>query len=209
MRAQFRIDLEREMSLSTYLDKIYEQLNINLVRIRNLDLQHQGVDLKFDSNGVEYYIDEKAQLNYINSNLPTFAFEISYYKDDSLNEGWLLDGRKITTHYFLITDIQANEKKDGSLEFSSVQIISIHRDKLLFELDKLGLTNDRLKLIDKELRRYHYSGKKEIKELDIVKEGSLYLSTHLVEKPLNLVLKLEFLIGLGVAKRIYSGSASH
>jgi hypothetical protein len=181
----------------------YEQLNINLVRIRDLGLQHQGVDLKFVSNRVEYYIDEKAQLNYINSNLPTFAFEISYFKNDILNEGWLLDGRKITTHYFLITDIQANEKKNGFLEFTSVQIISVHRDKLLFELDKLGLTSERLKIYDKVLRSERFNGKKEIKELDVRRQGSIFLSAQLAEKPLNLVLRLEFLIELGVAKKIY------
>lgn len=209
MRSYFEADLDKEMLLAKYLDKIYEHLEIDLIRISDLNLQYQGVDLKFHFNGTEYHIDEKAQLNYINSNLPTFAFELSYFKGKSLKLGWLLDGRKSTTHYFLVTDIHAEENRDGSLVFSTVQIISVHRNKLLFELDKLGLTAKKIRAYDKEFRQKNLKGQKAIDELDEKREGKMHLSAQLAEKPLNLVLRLEFLIRLGVAKKIYPDSNSN
>ena len=35
-----------------------------------MNLQHQGVDLIYNHKGIDYFVDEKAQLDYINKNLP-------------------------------------------------------------------------------------------------------------------------------------------
>lgn len=39
--------------------------------------QRSGTDVEFTgADGRVYYVDEKAQLHYLNQNLPTFAFEL-------------------------------------------------------------------------------------------------------------------------------------
>ena len=98
--SKFQSDLAQEEILSKYLDKIYKEKKIEFERIFDLDLQHQGIDLKIFVNSNQYLIDEKAQLHYINSELPTFTFELSYMKNNILKNGWLFDENKKTEYFF-------------------------------------------------------------------------------------------------------------
>ena len=76
----FKRDLKKEKILSKYLDGVYNKIPLTVQRINDLDLQYKGVDLIYNNNGAKIYIDEKAQLDYLNSDLPTFTFELSYLK---------------------------------------------------------------------------------------------------------------------------------
>ncbi len=98
----FQRDLTKEKLLAPYLDAKYAELNLSFERVDNLKLQKKGVDLIYNHNGKLFFIDEKAQLDYINKSLPTFIFELSYLKNGVEKMGWLLDKDKITTHYFLL-----------------------------------------------------------------------------------------------------------
>ncbi|MBI9040273.1 hypothetical protein [Lutibacter sp.] len=200
----FKRDLNKEQVLGKYLDEIYLELNLYLIRINDLDLQHRGVDLIYEKNDTKFYIDEKAQLDYVNSDLPTFTFELSYLKNNYNKLGWLIDDDKITTHYFLITGIYANDEKDLSKGISKCKITSVDRKKLIDYLNSIGLTQEKLFNYQTEIRASNKKLKKTaIAELNDKTQGCLFYSNHLKEEPINLQLRLKFLIEKNIAKTIY------
>jgi len=200
----FKRDLNKEKILSKYLDGVYNKIPLVLQRIENLDFQHKGVDLIFNNNGDKIYIDEKAQLDYLNSDLPTFTFELSYLKKGEIKIGWFLDDSKITDFYFLITSIHVDDKKDISKGITNCKITSIDRLKLSRFLDEIGLTYQKLNQYNNGIRTENADTKKIIiNELHEKSQGCLVYSQHLDEKPINLMLRLDFLLKNGVAKRIY------
>ena len=198
----FNQDLNKEFLLGQFLDKIYEQLNYDFRRINEPDLQNKGVDLIIDYNGKPYYIDEKAQLDYINGDLPTFTFELSYLKKGQWKKGWLFDTRKTTHFYFLITGIKSKTQniEDG---FKDCKITSVHAEKLRKYLESIGLGWDTLNDLDAQIRNSDQQKNIPLRHLKEREEGCLFLSVQKDEKPLNLKLYLHWLIRIGVAKRIY------
>ncbi len=200
----FQRDLSKEQILSVYLDTIYDQLSLPFKRVKDLDLQFKGVDLIYDYNGRNIYIDEKAQLDYLNSDLPTFTFELSYLKAGKLKTGWFLDSKKISHYYFLVTSLHVHDINDLSKGVSKCKITSVNRHELNKFLHQIGLSFDKLTSYDDSIRKKGKPNKKtEINELYANSQGCLVYSNHLDEKPINLMLKLNFLIEQGIAKRIY------
>jgi len=200
----FYRDLSKEHILSKYLDSIYKELLLPFNRVNNLDMQFKGVDLIYDKKGANIYIDEKAQLDYLNSDLPTFTFELSYLKAGKLKTGWFLDSTKISHFYFLVTNIQAQDANDISKGIIKCKITSVNRHKLNRFLHEIGLSFDKLSQYDDSIRKIKNPNKKTIiNELFQNSQGCIVYSEHLKEKPINLMLKLNFLIEQGIAKRIY------
>ena len=200
----FTRDLKKEKILASFLDATYVKLNLHFERIQELKLQKEGVDLIYVHKNKRFFIDEKAQLDYINTELPTFTFELSYLKNGVEKMGWLLDKNKITTHYFLIVNIYASDKTDLEKGFKRVKIISVNRTKLLAFLDGIGLTSTQLNGYNKKLRALENCKRKiAIDELFMKSQGCLYYSSQLHEKPINLQLRLNFLIENGLGKVIY------
>lgn len=209
MKSKFYQDLSKEELLGTYLDsyypKIFQDTVFKVERVRDRHLQHRGVDLLLKSavDGC-YFVDEKAQLDYLNTALPTFAFELSYLKKDDWRLGWLLDSTKLTTIYFLVTNICPLSEKDLSKGFAKIKITGIYRAKLLKLLAQKGLTQKRLFALDKEIRQNNVDGKIPIPELDAKKEGTFYFSKkNKREQPINLVLKLDFLVSAEVGNVLF------
>jgi hypothetical protein len=202
----FNNDLSKEMVLGTYLDKFYSKIfqdsSYSIERIDNLKMQHQGVDLILDNGKERFFVDEKAQLDFLNGKLPTFAFELSYLKDNYWRQGWLHDESKITNVYFLITEIMVEDKRDISKGVESFKVTGIYRDRLINFLNKKGLTSGRLSELENQVRTEGKGGKIRIQELDFFKEGNINFSIQKNEKPINLVLKLDFLIDNGVGSII-------
>ena len=136
LKSNFKKDLEKEKKLSSLLDSYYttKLKHYTFKRITDLNQQYQGVDLIFEhkKKAISYSIDEKAQLDYINENLPTFAFEISYKKDGIIKGGWLFDKTKKTQFYSLITSIYS----DTPSIYYSCKITLVNRNKLINFLKK-------------------------------------------------------------------------
>lgn len=198
-KSSFKTDLAKERKLTPLLDSYYSQhlKNYSFERVSSLKEQLEGVDVNFihKTNSTLFHVDEKAQLDYINDDLPTFAFEISYYKNELQKEGWFYDSNKKTHFYALITAIY----DDDETLFTSCKITLVNRKKLQLILVKKGLDYNMLN------SQYHKNshGKICIDELDSREQGYLFLSQkNKAEKPLNLILKLEWLLKLGVAKRL-------
>lgn len=201
VQSNFKKDLQKEKELAVYLDSLYQKhlKNYTTKRINDYKQQLQGVDILFiqKEKGISFNVDEKAQLDYIGEDLPTFAFEINYIKNDSLKKGWLFDTTKTTQFYALITAIY----KDEPNKFTSCKITLVNRKKLIALLKSKKITQDVLcNYLENEHKTY---GKIIIKELHNYREGYLYFSSkNKAESPLNLILKLDYLIQKGVAKRL-------
>ncbi len=187
--------------LSQFLDEQYQKYlkHYSFERVSNLQEQFLGVDLVFThkQKGTFYHIDEKAQLDYLNENLPTFAFEVFYERNSEQKGGWFLDSKKKTDFYSLVTGIYRDEKD----KFTSCNIIFVNRKKLLDFLMSRGLSQERIVQLARSQPNYH--GKMELQSLSPHSEGYLFFSRkNKAEKPVNLVLKLGFLIRIGVGKRL-------
>ena len=100
LQSSFKNDLEKEQKLSVFLDAYYKKhlKHYAFERVHDSQQQMWGVDLILVHNTSQkrFLIDEKAQLDYINEDLPTFAFELVYQKDGEVKKGWLFDAKKKT-----------------------------------------------------------------------------------------------------------------
>ncbi|CAN0604663.1 unnamed protein product, partial [Ectocarpus sp. 12 AP-2014] len=111
-------------------------------------------------------------------------------------QGWLFDSTKKTHFYSLVTGIYADDES----KFTSCNITFVNRKMLVHYLESIGLSKEKLKEI--AILHNDFHGKLELNMLDIRREGFLFFSRkNKVEKPVNLILKLDFLIEIGVAKK--------
>jgi len=201
LKSNFKEDLKKEQQLFRLLDATYTNClkHYTFERIADYKQQLKGIDVYFKhkTTGKIYLVDEKAQLDYVNDDLPTFAFEIQYQKKGQLKEGWLFDPCKETEFYALVTAIY----EDSPNVFTSCKITLVNRKKLITFLASRKITKD---FLASEIARHpEKNGKLELPQLHSKKEGYLYFSTkNKAEKPVNLILKLDFLIQNGIAKRL-------
>lgn len=206
--SNFNTDLSNEGLLAKHLDDIYKELfhstDLSIERVNNLDLQHQGVDLILTKGNVKYNVDEKAQLDYLNTSLPTFAFEVSYLKQLIWHKGWLFDSNKITDIYFLITGIYIKEGCNLADGLMKIKITGVYRKELIKLLSDRGITESYLFDMEKDIRQKNIHGKIAIRGLSPRTEGVLYFSkNNKNEQPINLVLKLNFLINEKIGKMLF------
>ncbi|WP_340155158.1 hypothetical protein [uncultured Winogradskyella sp.] len=204
--SKFKSDLAQEDILSRYLDTVYAKKKIEFKRITNLNEQLQGIDLIMTVNQKSYLIDEKAQLHYINTDLPTFTFELSYLKNTIIKDGWLFDDSKHTHYYFLITGIFLKKGKQKLLysdDIDKIKITSVNRAKLIRHLTSINLSKEKLLHYDFDCRTNKTYGKNNISELNPKREGLIYFTEQLDEEPINLQLRLSYLIKVGAAKRFH------
>ncbi len=200
-KSSFHSDLSKEQQLSVLLDAYYSGhlKNYDFERISDKKQQILGVDVNFIHNKTKriYSIDEKAQLDYLNEDLPTFAFEISYQKSGVQKEGWLFDNSKITDFYSLITGIYADELS----RFLFCKITLVNREKLVSLLKQKNITKEMLLEAVRASGLQH--GKIIVDGLDQKNEGYLFYSkSNKAEQPINLILKLDWLLEMNLAKRL-------
>ena len=201
----FQSDLQQEKVLTQYLDTYYHTKGYSFERIIDYDQQHKGIDIIFYHNQTSFNIDEKAQLHYLNKDLPTFTFELSYIKGNVEKQGWLFDERKTTHYYFLITAIFLKNqvsKLTKPEDIESLKIISVNRNKLIALLSHKSLSFEKLTLYNDNLRLSKKNGRITLPELNPSTEGVLYVSKQLVEQPINIQLRLQFLILNKIGKEI-------
>ena len=199
MKSNFKTDLAQEKKLIPVLDSYYRKhlKFYDFERVHGLEQQLSGVDLILTrkKTGETFFVDEKAQLDYLNKNLPTFAFELFYTKNDALKPGWLFDTQKTTQMYALVTNIQKE-----SDTFAACSITFVNRQKLLSFLAEKG--SNEVFLRNRVLKHLEFHGKMELPGLDLRKEGHVHFSSNnKAEQPINLVFQLAFLKEIGVAKK--------
>lgn len=193
--SHFDKDIASEEILGKYLSEQYAKANLNTARNRTLDLQYKGVDIIITGGDtLSYKVDEKAQLHYLNTDLPTFALEIDYIKDKQIKLGWLYDHTKVTELYAFVFSIHVFDRSE---ELKSVQnikscdVVFVNRIRLLNELSLLNIDLNYCRLQSNILRSSSTN------KLTHKSGFNFQISNHLSEKPVNLVVRKSFLVKIG------------
>lgn len=206
-------DMSAEAQLCIFLDKyLYEkfpkrELFSKIERIRDKEEQLAGVDVRFtEKNGTVYNVDEKAQLYYLNKDLPTFAFEIQFMRAGRAVCGWLCNDRLKTDLYLLIWpfvegDRDADTPKGIRWEqFVKADCLLVQKKKILSMLEQEGLTRERMMQEAEQLRKDGRTGKVSPEGV----KGIYYFVSDpqkYSEAPINIVIRKERL--LSIAQRRY------
>lgn len=194
-------DMSAEAELAYFLDRyLYDrfpnrQRYSSIERIKNRRDQLNGTDVRFImKDGRVFNVDEKAQLYYLNKNLPTFAFEIQFLRYGTPTTGWLCNERLQTDYYMLIWPFaDRNTLQDISWkDFTKVDCLMISKRSILSFLESKGLTMDRLLTDAEEIRRKHCTGKIRIDGLT----GIYYFASYpqyYAEAPINIIISKAYL----------------
>lgn len=190
-----RIDSNEEQELANFLDRyLYPNIQgFNSRRCIDREEQLIGMDVVLSNidDSTEIVIDEKAQLHYINNNLPTFAFEVDSLQRGNLTPGWLFNERYVTTHYMLIypnavhSDLNIITEND----FTKVGCLLIERLSVIQYLEDRGWNKSRIEEKAIELRENNDFGRHKIPN----ERFSFVFTEHLAEQPINIVIRKEIL----------------
>lgn len=161
MGAQYGIDISLDNEFSRYLDEnFYSMVASSYQRVFDRDKQLAGIDTiaTFKFQDGSFYenikIDEKIQSHYIDKNLQTNAFEISFFHQrlDKRVGGWFVDEELETEFYFVIFPFSKEGKgwhrgkinKFRTKNIAQLDILMIDKRKLLNKLNDLGYTKERM-----------------------------------------------------------------
>lgn len=188
--SKFERDFKVAEEISDYTEQyLYNNIANSFKREEGKFKQKQGIDFTVEMNNERMYIDEKAAVYYVNKNLSTFAFELSYLnREENINTGWFLDDTLKTTHYHLMwlktknKDISPFEIKKEDI--SEIESMIVEKHTLRKHLEELGYDKNKLKNINKELRKTKDSRRN-------LNNNNIYLvhTKGLSEGPINLVIK--------------------
>ena len=187
-------DSKAEIEVSKFLDKYFYPNHFeNSERVSDKVNQLNGIDVIIEIPEIgKVHVDEKAAVHYVNKGIPTFAFEVDFkLPSGELVEGWFLSKSKSTQYYLLIWVWADKDKGFNYADISKLEVILIDRYKIQNELLKYGLSEQSIKDISKSLREKNITG---VHHKDFSKPFYFYLTTHLSENPLNVILKKDFLI---------------
>ena len=224
MTSSFRKqDMDAEQELGKFIDNnFYRRLESNpgykskYKRVVERSVQLDGVDVIVESPKGKFYIDEKASIYYSNLMIPTFAFEIDSIQEghDEPVEGWFLNDELITDYYILMwPNVKCQEKKIGdktefvrvpvreikSDDFTIIEAMLIKKQTLREAVEKDGADKVKLKSIAKELRE------NEKDDIVVLNDNMRVMITRrLAEKPINLVIRKEYLKKLANATFLIS-----
>lgn len=198
--SKWKRDINIENEIKKFMDEnFYKSETKNFRRKEDNLSQKLGIDIIFDwEDGTNLLVDEKAQTHYINKNLPTFAFEISYIMNGEKKEGWLIDENKCTEYYMLEWIFADEDENITKEDITSIECLMISRDKVLEYLRDNGFDRSLLRLKDKISRTKNIYGH------SIEKTNSsnfyFYLTNTLAERPFNVIIRKNKLESLGEIK---------
>jgi len=199
--SNWKNDINAESELKTFIMKNFKHCEIS-DKIKTVQLtdnsndDFNGIDMKITNKNNEiFYVDIKAQLHYINKALPTFAFEIDYYKDSKYKKGWLY-GDKLTQIYFLVWPCATHENNNNVKveDFTKLFCMLILRKDLVNYLEEIGMNFDTF-CKEREIFIQMNTTEKHIREKSKGKSDGikLVLTKKLSEKPLNVVIGTDIL----------------
>lgn len=199
-------DMNVEREIARFLDtQLYNNGQFSKhQRTDDLENQMAGSDIILSIPGVNIenaIVDEKAQSQYINRPLPTFALELSFKTAaGDIVEGWLTDPDKKTEYYLCIWIWKAEKKWNPTAEqIHKLEYALVSRQKILDYLAQNGFNLNALKEKDAEIRKasiYGAHGK------DGLHPFWFFYSDQLAEKPINIVIKKAVYLELAEIKGI-------
>jgi hypothetical protein len=179
--------MEVDKEVVSFLDKeVYPKIGAEIKRYSDIETQMKGVDINFSYGHLSNVaVDEKTLTHYINKDLPTFAFELSFINKGNVIEGWFTDIGKVTEYYMIIWLWAEKEWNIKCSDITHAQLYLVSRNKVREYLKENGF--DTKSLREKALK---------IREADVegpLEKGShngfyFYYSKQLVEMPINVVV---------------------
>ena len=155
-------DMSAESELARFLDENFYDHFPNadafdsIERIYNKNLQLSGIDVVFNAkDGRTFRIDEKAQLYYLNKDLPTFAFEVEFLRHGIPTTGWLCNKDLETDLYLLIWPFATKDSPKGikSDDFTKADCMLVSKAAVLHLLESHGLTVEQLLQDARQIRK--------------------------------------------------------
>lgn len=158
--------------------------------------QLSGIDVVFKAkDGRTFYVDEKAQLYYLNKDLPTFAFEIEFLRNGIPTTGWLCNDGLETDLYLLVWPFATHDDPKGirTEDFTKADCLLVQKTDVLKFLNAYGLSVDKLMRDAKQIRK---EGK--TKKIPIPGVSGIYYYAsdpkHYREAPINVVISKHHLM---------------
>lgn len=190
--SKFYEDKRKEELFGEWLDTHFYNRFVedykSIKRNRDAVLQKKGVDVIIETmESKSIYIDEKATLQYINKNIPTFAFEIR--NDTSGARGWLYNPEYITHYYLLAWPNATDERILSAEDFTTTEVMSIKRERVIQLLEDKGLTEQTI--LD-AIEQYKYKIDK-CNKFEVASGITLNFNLTLAERPINVVIKKKLL----------------
>ena len=207
-------DMSAEQQLAKFLDMhLYSEFSSKckcITRITDKTQQMQGIDVIIDyDNHDSVYIDEKAQLHYMDTCLETFAFEVSFVGNDNLlHKGWLhnhdlktdtyiLIWPKETIYHNIILSCDKNKRKDLIRDllktlkyddFEKVECYFIKRETIKKFLETHGWNEERILAQASKIREKNKYFKTSIEGIS---SFYFYFSppSSYGEQPINIVIR--------------------
>lgn len=189
-------DHSAEKELALFMDKfLYERFPTgsafsSIRRVQDKEEQLNGVDVEFiGTDGRVYCVDEKAQLHYLNQNLPTFALELLSYQKGYDTVGWLCNSKLKTDFFMLIWPSATTDDYEGITwdQFTKADCLLIQKSKILKKLASKGLTVERMLSDARDIRASGRKGKIPIPGI----KGIYYFASYprkYQEAPINIVV---------------------
>lgn len=190
-------DKKGEIAVANFLDKyFYPNLPIKkFLRISSKAEQISGKDVLFTNKQEnEFIVDEKAALHYVNMDIPTFAFELSFINANGvLSDGWLFDDSKVTTHYLLIWVKSINKTPyiKSCNDITSLETLLISRSKVKKILESNLLDKNNLLSLADVFRNKNINSSETKSEVH--HKFKLFYTGKLAEKPINIVISKKLL----------------
>ncbi len=202
------LDMQAETELALYLDKNFYSrlvdsgLLTTAQRITDRETQREGIDVIVSKNKTQAFIDEKAQLYYINKGLPTFAFELGFILNGHETIGWFLNDELRTDRYFLLWPNAKTStlKRLKAEDFTSVHGLMIKKKVLRQYLESNGKSKEYLLAKLTQLRKDGAIGK-----IPSGIEGVYYYVSdpkRYTECPINIVIRKTILESVASASYI-------
>ena len=204
-------DMAVEREIAAFLDKnLYSngELFTEFARTDSMDEQLSGSDVLLstvDGKLKRSIVDEKVASRFANTNLDTFALELSFIgKNGKRFCGWLTDESKKTEYYLFGWILEADipymeDKKRYNTDLINrdnikrLEYVLVKRSDIIKFLEKKGWTCEKLARQDSKIRE---NGG--VKTKDFIDDISFRYCDLYVEKPINLLLKKETYIKLSI-----------
>lgn len=193
-------DEHNETAMTDFLMRyLFERLteyypNIQSIRqVNDFPSQVQGVDLIIETDQGPVTVDIKAQLHYVNRNLPTQALELEF-TGFRRRLGWFLSEKVINDAYLFVfpnsyLDSDPRKTDYNVDDFTNVEALLISKRKLKEKLAEVGFSEK--DLLETWLPRIKNTG--EYRTNTANPDIHFTTSTFLAEKPINMIVSKSFL----------------
>lgn len=197
VKSHRKYDMAAEQKVAKFLDRYLYSSNVNdFKRFLTKEEQWRGKDVQFSwGNLKNIIVDEKAQIYYVNKNIPTFAFEVDFIDSaGQKSKGWLFDSDK-EAEYYLMIQITAKKDKFEISDIEGLECMLIKREAIIIFLVNQGIDLVKSEEISDRLRNKHLSGA----QLKGKYNGLYFFYTEkLAEQPVNIVIYKDVLKNLCV-----------